>query len=232
MTDRAGAEDQDYTPPLGFDALTPLYDAAIAAFTRERKWRAQIVECLAPKADDRILDIGSGTGRLAEAIHYAEPQTRYLGIDPDKTAAAIARKRARKSGSAARFCVRFFDGTEKIDNMSPNKIVTSLVLHQTPLAEKRRIIQCAHDALPKGGAFVLADYGRQNTPLMRFLFRWTVQALDGVENTQPNADGVLPGLLEQAGFYGVTQTARVPTPTGSISILRAQKPQSDSGHRR
>lgn len=224
MTERAGAKDQNYTPPLGFNALTPLYDAAIAAFTRERKWRARVVEYLAPQAGDRILDIGSGTGRLAEAIHYAEPQAQYLGVDPDKTAAAIARKRARKSGSAARFCVRFFDGSEKIDSVSPNKIVTSLVLHQTPLAEKRRIIQCTYDALPKGGVFVLADYSRQNTRLMRFLFRWTVQALDGIENTQPNADGVLPSLLEQAGFSSIKQTANMPTPTGSISILRAQKP--------
>jgi ubiquinone/menaquinone biosynthesis C-methylase UbiE len=223
MTDRAGTEDQVYTPPLGFDALTPLYDAAIAAFTRERKWRARIVACLAPQTGDRILDIGSGTGRLAEAIHCEEPKARYLGVDPDKTAAAIACKRARKTGSAARFCVRFFDGTEKIDNMPPNKIVTSLVLHQTPLAEKRRIIQCAHDALPKGGAFVLADYGLQNTPLMRFLFRWTVQALDGVENTQPNADGVLSELLNEAGFHCKTETQVVPTPTGAISIFLATK---------
>lgn len=227
MTEKVDAEEQIYTPPLGFAALTPLYDAAIAVFTRESKWRTHIISALSPKAGDLILDIGSGTGRLAEKIYRAEPQARYLGIDPDKTAAAIARKRAAKIGSAARFCVRFFDGTETIENTPPNKIVSSLVLHQTPLTEKHRIIQCAYDALPVGGLFVLADYGLQNTALMRFMFRLSVQALDGVENTQPNADGVLPELFEQSGFSGIAEMANIATPTGSISILRAHKPETD-----
>ena len=30
---------------------------------------------------------------------------------------------------------------------------------------------------------------------MRLAFRLTVQRLDGIDDTQPNADGVLPGLM-------------------------------------
>jgi hypothetical protein len=58
---------------------------------------------------------------------------------------------------------------------------------------------------------------------MRFLFRWTVQALDGLENTQPNADGILSSLLEDAGFTSPEETAVIPTLTGSISIFRSMK---------
>ena len=66
----------------------------------------------------------------------------------------------------------------------------------------------------------LADYGRQKTRLSRWLFRRTVQSLDGLENTQPNADGVLPVLMKDAGFGRVEELSCIGTPTGSISIYR------------
>jgi ubiquinone/menaquinone biosynthesis C-methylase UbiE len=212
-----------YTPPLGFSVLTPVYDASIATFTRERVWRGRMVEDVAPKPGELILDIGSGTGRLSEAIHFAQPSAEYLGVEPDESAVTIARRRAARVGSSARFDLKFFSGTEKIGERQPNKIVSSLVLHQTPLSEKCRIIQTAYDALPHRGLFLAVDYGAQRSRLMKFLFRWTVQALDGVVNTQPNTDGILLRLIEYAGFTSSEESAVIPTVTGSISIFRALK---------
>ena len=60
------------------------------------------------------------------------------------------------------------------------------------------------------------------SPLMRFAFR-QVQTLDGFTNTQPNADGILPKLMEDAGFSEVKETLVIPTPTGSISLYRARR---------
>ena len=68
---------------------------------------------------------------------------------------------------------------------------------------------------------VIADYGLQRTALMRRLFRATVQILDGVKSTQPNADGVLSELIKEAGFAGVREERVIPTATGSISLLIA-----------
>ena len=45
-----------YTPPLGFAALTPLYDRAIASLTRERAWRTSLAEHLSAKPGETILD--------------------------------------------------------------------------------------------------------------------------------------------------------------------------------
>lgn len=58
---------------------------------------------------------------------------------------------------------------------------------------------------------------------MRLLFRLTVQRLDGIEDTQSNADGVLPGLIAEAGFAEVTERARIHTLTGTIAIFTARK---------
>ena len=96
------------------------------------------------------------------------------------------------------------------------------MLHQVPLAEKKRIIEDAFGMLRPGGAIYIADYGEQKG-IMRLLFRATVQMLDGVKDTQPNADGALPILLAEAGFLGITERHRIDTLTGSISIYCATK---------
>ena len=76
-----------YTPPLGYRALTPLYDAAIALMTREKRWRPRLVAQIDPQPGDRILDIGCGTGSLAVALQAACPGVGIVGLDPDGEAA-------------------------------------------------------------------------------------------------------------------------------------------------
>jgi hypothetical protein len=104
-----------------------------------------------------------------------------------------------------------------------NKIVSSLVFHQVPLAEKRAGLAAMHAALGAGGELHIADYGWQRTRAMRGLFR-LVQMVDGFDDTQPNADGILPDLMVEAGFDDVRETAVIPTLTGSISLYRGVRP--------
>jgi hypothetical protein len=77
--------------------------------------------------------------------------------------------------------------------------------------------------LPSGGQIHIADYGWQRTFAMRMGFR-LVQSLDGVANTQPNAEGCMPALLEHGGFVRVVETAVIATVSGSISLYRGVKP--------
>lgn len=58
---------------------------------------------------------------------------------------------------------------------------------------------------------------------MRGLFRANVQALDGVEDTQPYADGVLPDLIKSVGFADVCEARASQTATGPISIMSAHR---------
>jgi hypothetical protein len=59
--------------------------------------------------------------------------------------------------------------------------------------------------------------------MQRALFRVMVQGVDGVENTQPNADGVIDEILAQASFEGSSPVQIVPTATGAISLWRAAR---------
>ncbi|MDR3417564.1 MAG: hypothetical protein P4L83_15415 [Nevskia sp.] len=66
-----------------------------------------------------------------------------------------------------------------------NKIVSSLIFQQIPLAEKRAGLAAIFSALGAGGELHVADYGLQRTRLMRTLFG-VVQRVDGYEDPQPN----------------------------------------------
>ena len=211
-----------HTPPLGHAALTPAYDAMIALTTREKRWRARLLAQVNPQPGDRILDVGCGTGSFAVMLKQAAPQAHIVGLDPDVDALASARSKCARE----RLDVTFVPGFLTDETVKPhrpfNKVISSLVLHQTPLKEKKRIISAIHHLLPPAGEFHLCDYGEQRG-LMRLAFRLTVQALDGLADTQPQADGGLPDLLRAAGFKQFAQTGRLATMTGAIAFFRAGK---------
>ncbi len=220
---------QDFTPALGYRALTPLYDLAIALPTREQVWRRALLAQLDPRPGECILDIGCGTGSLVLMVKRQAPEARVIGLDPDPDVLARARAKTARAGQDISFLQGFLDEEAVRRIGSVDKIVSSLVFHQVPLAGKLRLLVAARRLLVPGGSIHIADYGLQRTRLMRLLFRTTVQRLDGVENTAPNARGVLPDLLREAGFGTVTETRVIPTATGSISLLRAQAPASSGG---
>jgi ubiquinone/menaquinone biosynthesis C-methylase UbiE len=223
--------DMAYTPPLGFSALTPLYDRAIASLTREGVWRSRLVRHLSPEPGETILDVGAGTGTLAILVSAIEPCCSYRGIDPDGVAVGIARRKAALAGSSATFDIGSFGGSPASNLEGADKVVCSLVLHQVPLAEKRRLLQTMLEWLKPGGHLFVADYGSQQGLAMRLAFRLTVQLLDGKADTQPNADGVLPLLIAEAGFQELVTLEAIDTPTGRIEIMRAQRPLRSGKHR-
>lgn len=218
-----------HTPPLGHAALTPFYDSAIRLLTRERQWRAALVDQVDPGDGDRILDVGCGTGSLLLALARRTPDAELIGIDPDEE--AIERARAKLAGHPR---IRLLQGHLGADRLPsgwrPTKIVSSLVLHQVPLGGKRALLRSIRGLLPEGGEFHLADYGAQRSRAMRLAFRMTVQMVDGVEDTQPNADGLLEPMMREAGF-AVEQTARFATPTGAISLFAARAVPTREGRR-
>jgi len=216
-------EDKSFTPALGYSVLTPLYDFAIATLTREEVWRSKLVTCVAPKAGERILDVGCGTGSLAIRLKELSFLTQVVGLDPDPSVLGVARKKAEEKHLEIDWREGFLK-PETVSDVKPvSKVVSSLVFHQTPVKEKQNILSQMHDVLETGGELFIADYGWQRTKMMRFLFRASVQQLDGMSDTQPNADGVLPRLIEDTGFIQIEELEVVPTPTGSISIYSGIK---------
>jgi len=213
------SNDRTFTPAAGRAEWTPFYDFAIALLTRERRWRSALLRQTAPAPGDRILDVGCGTGTFAVMLKRAEPGAHLVGLDPDADVLVRARAKAAKAAAEVAFRQGFARDADA-DAGRFTKVVSSLVFHQVPLEEKRAGLVAIGRALRPGGTLHIADYGLQRTPLMRAAFR-QIQKLDGFDNTEPNARGVLPELMREVGFAAVEETEVISTVTGSISLYRA-----------
>lgn len=214
---------QEFTPALGHAVLTPLYDAAIALMTREGRWRRALVNRVAPRASDRILDVGCGTGSLAILLKRRSPHTLIVGLDPDADVLRRAKGKADRAGVEVDLRLGFARDAAQALPGGATKVVSSLVFHQVPMVEKRAGLSAMYASLVSGGEVHIADYGLQRTSLMRKLFK-QIQRLDGAENTTPNAQGILPTLMTAAGFIDVEEVSVIATPTGSISLYFGRKP--------
>jgi ubiquinone/menaquinone biosynthesis C-methylase UbiE len=200
-----------------------LYDVLVAVLARESRWRPALLRQIAPQPEDAIADIGCGTGTLLALVWKTVHPAALIGIDPDPAILERARRKTAAVGAQVDLVLGYArDAAVLLDGRRVNKIVSSLVFHQVPMAEKRAGLAAMRTALVSGGELHVADYGLQRTPLMRRLFR-IVQQGDGYENTEPNARGVLPELMKGVGFAAVEETAVVATPTGSISLYRAHR---------
>jgi len=207
-----------FTPPLG-TGDTADYDRAIRIWTREQRWRGAMLDLLAPEPGETIADVGCGTGSFAVLLKQRFPQLSVTGIDPDAEALDIARDKAARAAVTIDWRQGFADA---LPPGSTDAVTSSLVFHQVPLPGKQSGMAAMYRALKPGGRLLFCDYSRQ-AGLMRLLFRLTVQRLDGVEDTQPNADGILPGLIAEAGFGEIAERARIHTLTGTIAIFTARK---------
>lgn len=216
--------DPTYTPAAGHHWLTSLYDFGVAALTRENRWRRALIAQVRPGPDDVIVDVGCGTGSMLARLGKAAPSSRLIGIDPDPAILARARKRFAAAGLSVELHLGFArQAAGLLKGTRPTKVVSSLVFHQVPMDEKVAALAAMHAVLRAGGEVHIADYGLQRTPLMRALFSGIIQNLDGRENTEPNARGVLRDLMWTAGFRNAEETLVIPTPSGSISLYRASR---------
>lgn len=219
--DDTAARAGGFTPAFPFLSL---YDLVVRHLSRDRTWRSALLARLAPRENELIVDAGCGTGTFLKAIGKSATCTRLIGVDPDERILLRARGKLAEFGVTAELQRGYLrDLAGLLSGREVAKITSSLVFHQVPLAEKCAGLAAMFAALAPGGTVLIADYGLQRTVMMRALFR-LVQYVDGFEDTQPNADGVMPALMRDAGFIEVEETDVFATATGSISIYRGSKP--------
>src|SRR3546814_18485248 len=95
--ERTVSADERFTPALGRAGLTGAYDLAIRLLTRERLWRTALLEQLAPRNGETILDVGCGTGSFALLMKDPARGARSIGLDPDPDVIHRAEARARQA---------------------------------------------------------------------------------------------------------------------------------------
>jgi tRNA (cmo5U34)-methyltransferase len=105
-----------------------------------------------------IVDLGGGSGRLAERIAERFPQAQVIVVDQSEPFLAIAGRRLEKFGAHAKCIVaRLQDRWEDQLLGRPAALVSMSAIHHLIPDEKRDLYRRCHDVLVPGGILLNGD---------------------------------------------------------------------------
>jgi tRNA (cmo5U34)-methyltransferase len=115
----------------------------------------------------RVLDLGAGTGLLAQHVARAHPAAHLTLLDGSEAMLAQAR---RKFGERCNYVLADF--AEGLPEGGPwDAIVSGLAIHHLEDRRKRRLFERVHDALAPAGVFVNAEQVSAPTALFDHAYR-------------------------------------------------------------
>ncbi len=181
--------------------------------------KRQLIELAHIGENDRVLDVGCGTGTLLLQIKAQYPQAHLVSLDADAAVLTLAHEKLSRVGSD----VTLVHGTSSalpFPNDTFDRVVSSLVFYHLVREEKIRSAQEIYRVLRPGGFFYLLDFGKPHTVGMRLV----TLVMRHFEDTQDNYAGLLPVILTQAGFQTVEECMQMFTLFGPLSYYSARKP--------
>jgi len=142
----------------------------IATFGGYSLFIQKTIQLMSIKPNDRIIDLGAGTGRNACLLmNYLSTKGELVGLDiSDEMVTQFKRKCA--SFSNAKIINQRIDEPLPYENKF-DKAFTSFVLHGFPQDARRQIIRNAFKALKKDGEFFILDYGEFSVKEMPFYLK-------------------------------------------------------------
>jgi SAM-dependent methyltransferase len=216
----AGERDT-FIPALGIGWLTPLYDPLVGRLLGDARFKRRLVRRAGIRSGDRVLDVGCGTASLTIMLKQAYPDAEVIGLDADPRILRIARAKIERAGLDIALDQGLASELPYADGRV-DRVVSSLVFHHLTTAQKRRTVGEILRVLRPGGKLHAADFGPPHNAPMRLVSA----VIRHFEQVADNFDGLLPGMLRDAGFEDVRRTRGLATPFGSLVLYRAVKPES------
>jgi ubiquinone/menaquinone biosynthesis C-methylase UbiE len=205
-----------YLPPMGKEWLLPLYDPFTRLFG-VRSVHRQLLDQAAPRAGERVLEIGCGTGNLMLLAKEQQPGAAVVGLDPDLSALALARRKARRRNVELQLDRGYADELPYADD-SVDVVLSSFMLHHLPDGERQQAAREVHRVLRPGGRLHVVDMGGHAHAHGGRIARKAQQD----ERLQANAGDGIPRLLREAGFADAAEVAStVHRRTGRLTFVRA-----------
>jgi demethylmenaquinone methyltransferase/2-methoxy-6-polyprenyl-1,4-benzoquinol methylase len=212
-----------------FGRIAPRYDLMNTLMTggQDSRWRRIVAESLSLGENASVLDVGTGTGKLAEAVRRAQPRARVTGVDFTLPMLRQAHGNLLFAGADA-LKLPFADG--QFDAVVSGFVMRNLADVPAGIAEQVRVLR-------PGGQLVVLETtpGPPNLlrPLFRLYFRRLVPVLGQLIAGDESAYTYLPestlaflepdrlaGVLRETGLVDV-QVRRLAL--GSVAVTLARK---------
>ena len=98
-------------------------------------------------------------------------------------------------------------------------MLTSLVLHHLTRDDKQRAMGEVYRVLRPGGELHIVDFGRPRSVYGRLVS----QFIKRMEQAADNVNGLLPVMMDNAGFEQVEESAHYTTIFGTLALYRGRK---------
>lgn len=161
-----------------FDTIAPRYDLlnTCMSFGLDRLWRRCLVRALklgAMPEGARVLDVATGTGDVALAIHRARPDLRVTGLDPSTGMLALAAQKAAQRAPDAPLTWQPGDAQAlPFDDGTFAAACISFGIRNVP-DRKRGLEEMARVVTP-GGVVAVLELGEPRQGPLQRLARWHV----------------------------------------------------------
>jgi len=182
-----------------FGKSAPYYDTILdlLTFKQYAGFQKRAMEVLAPQSGEKILDLCSGTGRVASWIAQAVGEEgEVVGMDISKSMVEVAK---RRYGGIKRVIFLHKDVTKPWEYQNYfDGIFTSFALHELPEKKRLGALEHSFQALKERGRMVIVDFnpqvsGRGKTILLAFFKLFERDNLNFFSFDQNE-------LLKRAGF--------------------------------
>ncbi|MFT6204247.1 MAG: ubiquinone/menaquinone biosynthesis C-methylase UbiE [Spirosomataceae bacterium] len=210
----------EYIPALRYHFLTPIYDVFIKSVVPEKKVKTRTVELAQLKPDDNVLDFGCGTGTLLQFLKEKHPATECTGVDNDPRMMKVAKEKLSRVSKVQ--LVEYAGHSLPFIDNSFNAVVSTWVFHHLTNEQKAQAFTEIYRVLKPNGKFVVADWGKPQNGLMKFLF-FILRIVDNFEATQVNFEGRLPEFMRAANFRNVEIVGNQSTLLGTLTYYTATK---------
>ena len=191
---------KDFVPAAARDVFLPIYDPVVRLMGAGRA-RDELIEQANIQDNQRVLDLGCGTGTLVALLKRKYPAAQIVGLDPDPKALRRAKKKIQRAGVEVQLDEGFADELP-YEEGTFDRVLSSFMFHHLEDQDREKMLREVLRVLKPAGTFHLLDFAGGED---RARGTWG-RLIDSHSHLHGNSQRRILQLMRGAGF---TDAAKV-----------------------